>query len=220
MSQAEVVAAGFFQELELKLAKLSPPVVTGVKRDRVVIAVVLFGMLLALAPFGRWVGDGIAPWLTLFGIVAQASGLTVLLFRQARDVVPDFIDAKLKFAADLDEQFERRARLIAWLRSVPPQRRAGYLAYVDSRLETLHSRYPLIFGPVDKLGFLPVLAGFAIQLHAVKSVSLLVMVLGLWVVILYGMGLWMARFRLQLESYRRVLCAADDSALAESEASK
>ncbi|MCD9126169.1 hypothetical protein [Luteimonas fraxinea] len=211
MMQDSQSSSGFFQQLECRLAVLSPPVNTGLKRNRFVLAAIGIGMLLALVPVGWLIGSEWAAWIKIVGVAMQACALSVLLFRQARDVIPDFIDAKRKFAVEMDGHFLQRARLLAWLRSCPRDQRVAYLAYIEARLEALQLHYPLIFGAVDKLGFLPVLVGVAIQLHAVDSVSVPVMVLGIWIVSLYGMALWMSGYRLQLEGYRRVMRSADDA---------
>lgn len=211
MTQDSESSAGFFQQLEGRLAVLSPPVNTGLKRDRFVLAAIGIGMLLALLPVSWLIGSEWAAWIKILGVAMQASAVSVLLFRQARDVIPDLVDAKRKFAVEMDEHFSQRAQLLVWLQSFPRDQRNAYIGYIEARLEALQSRYPLIFGAVDKLGFLPVLVGVAIQLHAVDSVSVPVMVLGIWIVSLYGMALWMIGYRLQLEGYRRVMRSADDA---------
>lgn len=199
----------FFQRLEQRLALLSPPVQLGIKRDRWLIGMVCFGLIMAFLPWKRVMTPDVAIWLTLSGTVLQLIGAVLIASRQVRDVVPDFVDSKQKFAAEMDAHFLQREEVLAWIRSVPVAVRQPRLAYVEARLDSLRSRYHLVFGAVDRLGILPVLVGALIQYQALKSVSGPVMLLGLAIVALYVMSLWMARFRLQLESYIRMLRSAD-----------
>lgn len=201
---------GFFQQLEQHASVLSPPANLGLKRDRWLLGTVGVGIVLAFLSFGRMIGSVWAPWITLAGLSMQLVGFSVFTYRQVRDTVPDFVDAKRKFAIEMDEHFFQRAQVLQWLRSVPAAERAARLAYAEARLEALRSRFPLIFGAVDKVGILPVAVGVFIQFQATKSISLLVMVIGIGVVVLYGMALWVSRFRLQLEGYSRLIRAADD----------
>lgn len=199
----------FFQQLEKRLVVLSPPVQLGIKRDRWLIGTVCLGLALAFLPWKRVMAPDVAVWLTLSGTVLQLVGAVLIAWRQVRDVVPDFVDSKQKFAAEMDEHFAQREEILAWLRSMPATTRQAKLAYVEARLDSLRSRYPLVFGAVDRLGVLPVLVGVFIQYQALKSVSGPGMLLGLAIVALYMMALWMVRFRIQLENYVRLLRSAD-----------
>lgn len=199
----------FFQRLEQRLALLSPPVHLGIERDRWLIGTVCFGLIMAFLPWKRVMAPDIAIWLTLSGTVLQLIGAVLIAWRQARDVVPDFVDSKQKFAAEMDAHFEQREKVLAWLRSIPATTRQAKLAYLEARLDSLRSRYPLVFGAVDRLGVLPVLVGALIQYQAFKSLSGPGMLLGLAIVALYVMALWMVRFRIQLEGYVRLLRSAD-----------
>jgi len=199
----------FFKQLEQRLLVLSPPVQLGFKRDRWLIGVVCLGLLMTFLPWKLVMARDMAIWLTLTGTVLQLIGAVLIASRQIRDVMPDFMDSKQKFAAELDEQFVQREEILAWLRSIPTSIRQPRMVYVEARLESLRSRYPIVFGAVDRLGVLPVLVGVLIQYQALKSVSGPIMLLGLAIVGLYLMSLWMVRYRIQLEGYIRVLRAAD-----------
>lgn len=201
----------FFQQLERHSQVLSPPVQLGFKRDRWLFVAIGVGVLLALVPLEGILGADVAPWSRISGLVLQLVGTVLLAYRQARDVIPDFIDAKRKFAIELDQHFVDRQHVLAWLRSIPAEVRAARLTYVEVRLDTLKSRYPLIFGAVDRLGFLPVLVGVFVQFQALKGMSLLALMLGAAIVALYVMSLWMSRYRLQLEGYIRLMRAADEA---------
>jgi hypothetical protein len=150
---------GFFETLEQQAQILSPPVELGLRRDRYLLSAIVVGLALAWVPLTRYVGESVAPWLQILGLVLQLSGLSVLAYRQIRDTVPDFVDAKRKFSIEMDRHFADRETVIAWLRTVPEADRRDRLRYVEARLETIKLRYSLIFGAIDKLGFLPVLVG-------------------------------------------------------------
>ena len=190
---------------------LSPPVQLGFKRDAWLFVLIIVGVALTLFPWQRVTASDWVFWLTWFGLASQLAGFIVMAYRQARDVLPEFKDASRKFAMELDEHFAERERILAWLRSIPAEVRQPRRAYVEIRLETLRGRYPVLFGAVDRLGVLPVLVAVFIQYQALQSVSGVAMFLGLAIVVLYLMSLWMIRFRTQLETYVRVLRAADES---------
>jgi len=57
---------------------------------------------------------------------------------------------------------------------------------------------------------LPALIGLFLQAQSLQSASILSLLLGVAVIALYLMGLWIARFRLQLQAYLRVLRFAED----------
>lgn len=193
-----------FAELEGELAKLEPRDAYKLRRDRWVIATMLAGVLMTtpsmLGAKQSWI-----VWLTLAGLLLELCGLGVLAFRQISDVVPDFVQAKRKFAAELDARFLEHERLLGWLRDLPLEQRDLRLAYIESRLESMSLRYQVIFGAVDKLGFLPLLAGIFVQVQAIKTVSPMAGLLALALIALYGMALWMTRFRLQMQSYARLM---------------
>lgn len=195
----------FFQQLEEHMQALSPPVQLGFRRDLWLIVLVVLGLLLAVSPLDRLFASEVAVVASMVGTTLQLVGAVLLTYRQARDVIPDFIDSKRKFAVDLDDHFAARERVLTWLRSAPPEVRASRLAYVEARLEAVRSRYSLVFGAVDRLGVLPVLVGVFIQFHALKSVSWPATYLGIFIVVLYLMSLWVSRHRVQLEGYARLL---------------
>ncbi|MBD9369240.1 hypothetical protein [Xanthomonas sp. XNM01] len=202
---------GFFEELEARMRATIPPVQLGIRRDVLLFLSIVLGVVLAIVPWGSLIAPAPSFWLTWAGLTAQLSGATLMAYRQARDVLPEFKDARRKYAVELDESFTERGRLLEWLRSVPDEIRQSRLNYAQMRLETMKSRYPMIFGAVDRLGVLPVLVAVFIQYQALKAVSGPVMFLGVLIVVLYLMSLWMMRFRIQLESYVRVLQDAEPS---------
>lgn len=208
--KADEADAGLFATLERFERELSPPADTGFKRDRWWVLTTAVGMLLAFTAFTGLFGETLRAWLSLAGVGMQLVGLMVISYRQARDIVPDFIDSRRKYADELDQHFAAREEILAWLRSLPASTRHARLRYVESRLETMRSRYALAFGVVEKLGFLPVLAGVYVQVQAQQSVSLLTMTLGVFIAALYAMSLWIMGYRLQLESYARLMRAAED----------
>lgn len=155
-----------------------------------------------------WKGDW-PTWSALFGMVLELCALGVLTYRQVRDVIPDFMDANRKYALELDSHFVEYERIRMQLRALAPQDRMRRLSYVEDRLESFTQRYPLIFGAADKVGALPALIGLFLQARAIDSLSMAAGLVGTGVLVLYGMALWMARYRLQLQAYARLLKAAE-----------
>jgi hypothetical protein len=189
-----------FEEMERRLAALEPKG-PEISRDRWVLVVMFIGMAMTVPSM---LGIKL-PWLTLVGMVVELGALAMFTVRQMKDVVPDFIDAKRKFAVDLDTHFLEYGAIRSWLSKVDQQSRKRRLTYVEARLDSMSQRYPLLFGSVDKLGLLPVLVGLFFQAQAIKSVSFYSGILAIMVVFLYLLALWMSRFRLQLQSYARLL---------------
>lgn len=208
---AHAEPAGFFAELERRSSALSPAVNTGFKRDRWLWLAIGVGMIVMLLPLGRMISGPLAGWLKVAAIVVEAACLGVLYYRQIRDIAPDFIDSKRKFAVEMDEHFAERNAVVAWIRRLPAVELAARLAYVDVRLDVLTSRGALVFGAVDRLGVLPVLVGLFLQLQALKSVSYPILLFGILIVALYCMALWLSRYRLLLENFKRLLLSAQDA---------
>ncbi len=208
--RTEEASQGFFAELERFERGLSPPASMGFKRDAWWILVTALGMLLAFTRFTVMFGKDVQLWLSVAGLVLQFVGLSVISYRQTKDIIPDFVDAKRKYADELDQNFAARERVVAWLKALPVSARNARLRYVEARLESVRARYALIFGAVEKLGVLPVLVGVFVQIQAWKSMSVLAMMLGGFIVGLYLMALWVMGFRLQLEGYARLIRAAED----------
>lgn len=211
-----------FAELEDRLARLDPKGVLNLRRDRWVAGIMLAGMGMTLPAIfgakGEWIN-----WVTIVGMVLELCGSGVFSYRQVRDVAPDFIDAKRKFAFELDTGLREHTENLAWIRSLEPQERSRCRAYVEYRLDAFTSRYQIMFGPVDKLGFLPVLVGSFIQIQAIQKVSSLIGVLGSAIILMYVMAIWLTRFRLQMQRYARLFREAEasdkrDSASADAEA--
>ena len=199
-----------FADLEARLTALDPKVSLGLKRDRWLLGTISAGLLMTLAGSSGWL-NAYSGWLVaLVGIVLEACGFALLTYRQVRDVAPDFVDAKKKFAKELDGHYAEYEALAASLRAIPTSERTKRAKYVESRLAAISQRYPLFFGPADKLGVLPALIGLFLQAQSLQSASILSLLLGVAVIALYLMGLWIARFRLQLQAYLRVLRFAEE----------
>lgn len=199
-----------FTALEDRLAAQEPKDTLKLSRDRWVVGFMLIGMAMTvpsiLGAAATWL-----TWLTAAGLILEICGFGVLAYRQIRDVAPDFVEAKRKFASELDAHFLKREELLTWLRGLPQLERERRLAYVESRLDSMSLRYPIVFGAVDKLGFLPLLVGLFVQVQAIETISLMTGLFAFAIIALYGMALWMTRFRLQMLSYLRLLRAAADN---------
>ncbi|MBP3985569.1 hypothetical protein J5837_14240 [Pseudoxanthomonas helianthi] len=211
-----------FADLEDRLARLEPKDVANLKRDRWPFGIMLVGMAMSMLTTIGLTGEVVA-WLTVVGVVLEFCGAGVFFYRQARDAVPDFIDSKRKFSLDLDSKLLAHEETLAWLRTLPLQERNRRITYLDYRLEVLAQRYQILFGAVDKLGLLPMLVATFVQSLAINSVSFPTALCALGLLALYGMAIWLARFRLQMQRYARLLREAGandkhESMLADAEA--
>jgi len=199
----------FFQELEQRMEPLAPPVNLELKRDRWLVGFTALGVLMVLVPWKSFADQSVAFGLTMVGVVLEWIGAALLGYRQVRDVLPEFVNAKKTFASELDLSFGQRERVLKWLRALPLEARQARLAYTTARLESLRSRFAVVFGVADKLGVLPVLVALFFQLQSLSSPTLLAKLLVTAIVILYMMSLWIGGYRTQLEGYERILRAAD-----------
>lgn len=197
-----------FAELEQRLARLEPKDPLNVKRDLWVGGVMLLGIAMTLPTIFGVKGE-LVSWIVLAGLVLELCGFGVFVYRQVRDIAPDFVDAKKKFADELDSKLVEHEELLAWLRSLPLQARGRCIAYVDYRLESMAQRYQIMFGAVDKLGLLPLLAAIFVQIQAIRNVSILTAIFAFTIFALYGMAIWLARFRLQMQRFARLLRMAE-----------
>lgn len=199
-------ALRIFAELEDRLARLEPKGVLNLRRDVWVISITLTGMLMTLplpsyfGMTGGWIG-----WVALAGLTLELCGFGVFFYRQMREIVPDFINAKRKFAAGLDSGLVEHEEVVAWLRSLTLQERDRCMAYVDHRLEVLAQRYQVMFGAVDKLGLLPLLAAVFVQIQAMERVSVFTTLFAVLIISLYVMAIWVTGFRLQMQGFARLL---------------
>lgn len=199
----ERIDEGVFASLEKRLSNLEPKVSLGLGRDRWILAIMVLG--LAMVSTSKLWDSGLFPWLSIGGLVLELCAFGVFTYRQFRDLVPEFVDAKRKYARELDCHFDRYEDVRSWLRTLPPDVVEKRLNYLETRLESVGQRFPIFFGATDRLGVLPVLVGVFIQLAALNDVSPLMGFFAAFVIILYCMALWMSRFRLQLQGYVRLL---------------
>lgn len=195
-----------FSEMEERLTGGEATGTLKLRRDRWPSIVMLMGVVMTTPAMLGLKGDWVI-WVVLAGLALELCGFVVLISRQIRDIAPEFKDAKRKFAVELDAKFIQHQHLLTWLRSLPKPERDRRLAYLDSRIESMSSRYPILFGSVDKLGVLPILVAGFIQWHAIQKVSFATGALAFVIFVFYGMALWMVRFRLQMQTYERLLRA-------------
>lgn len=200
-----------FAELEERLARLEPKDVANLKRDRWPVGVMFGGVAMTLLPVLFGLQSELINWITVVGLVLELCGLGVFTYRQIRDLVPDFIDSKRKFSIELDSKLLDHEDLLVWLRTLPSQERSRRIAYLDYRLESMAQRYQIMFGAVDKLGILSLIAALFVQMQAIKSVSMLTAFFAFVMFFLYGMAMWLVRFRLQMQRYVRLLREAEAS---------
>lgn len=197
------ISAGVFAALERRLSGLEPNYSFRLGRDRWVLAALVVGA--GLVSTSRLWASNLFPWVSFVGFSLELCALSVFAYRQFWDIVPDFVDAKQKYASELDHHFKGYEEIRNWLRTLPHGVLEKRIDYLESRRESMGQRYPILFGAADRLGLLPVLVGVFLQIQALKDVSVLMGVFAVFVIALYGMALWMSRFRLQLESYIRLL---------------
>lgn len=210
------MSQSLFGELQGRLDALEPRGASGFRKDWGVFALIVVGALLTLPnEFGWW--SAYSSWLALVGVCLELVGLVLLTYRQAKEIVPELVGAKQKYACELDSYFIEHERLRDWLRGFAAVERNRRVNYLESRRQSLERRFGLVFGAVDKLGVLPVIAAVFLQTKSLGELSLMEWLLGAGLVFLYLMALWMSQFRLQLELYIRLLKSLENEQTGEIE---
>lgn len=195
-----------FGALESRLTALQPQDPAKVRRDWWLYVGVLLGFLITVAAKHL----PATFWVSLSGIALEFSCFGVLAVRQAQLIVPDFIDSKRKFAAELDQDFRDLEEIRDWLRQVPIQTRRKLLIFAEERVRNFEKRFPLFFGPVEKLGALPLLAALFLQWRAITSVTIWDAVFGFGLLGLYTMAFWLAGLRFRLDRYAQILRSIEE----------
>lgn len=196
-------SAHFFEALERRLAGLEPRNVMRLGRDRWLVGSALVGFLLTFA--SKYVEGWTALLALIVGAALEFCALGILLWRQIKDVTPEFIDAKRKFAVGLDVDFVENETIRTWVSTLSEGERANRLRFVQDRIAVAERRFSLLFGAVDKLGILPMMVAVFLQVRALSTISLWVGVLGAVILAFYLLALWVQRFRIRLELYERLL---------------
>ena len=193
----------FFQDLERRIAAYEPPDAMKFGRDRSLFIAAGIGVLLMVA--AKYLDGTLALMALVVGLPLQFCALAVLIWRQAKDTVPGLIGARMKFAGQMDCDFEDDESLRGWVASIPEEVRLKRVNYLHRRISSVERRFNLIFGAVDKLGFLPIVAGGFLQVRGLSDVASWEFALGTIILFVYALAIWVYRFRLQIEGYARLI---------------
>lgn len=194
-----------FETLEQHVRVAMPvvPIIRKTKPARAALLVGVLGALIALfgvnAESGDWRG-----WFTLLGLVAEVVGFATYFAIELRHELPQFVEAKLNFARELEKDYGPNLAVLTWLRRFDRDHLEERAAYLRQRQAMMSRRFSLVVGAVDKLGVLPVLAagylqfkdlGFPPQLDHWQGV------LGFLLIGMYVLSLWLAGLKLRLDLY-------------------
>lgn len=196
-----------FEALERRVAVYAPPVpflgVTPWQRGMFLIGVLGFVVALAgprLAPGTAGVGIG------FIGALVECAAFAAFAFNSLRAEIPEFIEAKRKFAGELDADYEKYLELFAWLRRFPAEELRRRLSYVRRRRDTMTDRFGLLTGGMHRLGVLPLAVALYVQFKdGVGSIGLWEGLLAAALLLLYAMSWWLVGFKLRLDLYVRLL---------------
>lgn len=194
-----------FETLEQHVRVAMPvvPIIQKTKPARAALFVGLLGALIALlgvnAESGDWRG-----WLTLLGLVAEVAGFAIYFAIELRHELPQFVEAKLNFARELERDYGPYLSVLAWLRRFDRDHLEERAAYLRQRQAMMARRFSLVLGAVDKLGVLPVFAAGYLQLKDFgfpPQLELWEGVLGFMLIVMYVLSLWLAGLKLRLDLY-------------------
>ena len=184
----------------------------GATRDEPRKSILLARWGTALLLIGVVVGYGAATYLhamparvlSLVGFSIEILGLLVLSFQFLRNHWHPFRHPLRNDARELDAFFEQAMPVLVWLGSFPAQELERHLRFVRDRSLTFTQGMNWMFGPIDRLGPLPVLVALYLQFKDVHAwwpvridpvhVALIVLLITFY---LFGSVIFLQRMRRQ-----------------------
>ncbi len=206
-----------FTELERRVAEYCPPeaIISKNKSDRIAFWVGLSGGLIAFTA-KYFFPPSYATWVLLLGGLIEIVALGVFFISTVKQEIPGFKNAKLNLANDLEYDYDHYKKLISWLRTTPLDDVRKRLRYIQTRRETMHQRFGLLVGGMERLGLLPILVALYFQFkdfHFPVSFDLLNTILAILLVAFYLVSWWLAGLKLRLDLYAQILGDALDDDL-------
>ncbi len=123
--------------------------------------------------------------------------------------MPDFIDAKRRYASTLENDYGLYRELIDWVKKCPVEKLRKRYQYLQTRQKTFDRRLGMITGGAERLGMFPIVVALYLQFKDVQwwppVFDLKNAMLALVVALIYAMCLWLVRLRLRLDMYVLVL---------------
>lgn len=170
-----------------------------------------FVLMLASFAFGL-VFAFILKWklLAIFSLTLELIGAIWSVVSMVRRELPAIRNQKEDFANALDFHYSEIQTIVEWLRSFPPADIEAKLAYVRDRQEVLQQRFALLFGSIDRVGLLTVVAALYLQFkdfrwHWPLNISAIPALCGLALLLLYAIAMWTSSLKLRLSLYERLL---------------
>lgn len=201
-----------FQELE-EHVRIAMPLVPVLGRDLSSRIALLLGLIGALAvALVHLVPASLQLRILYVGLVLEFLGFGLYVVRELASEARWLRDPRMNFAADLEDDFRRHNELLAWLRAQPQNTLRARALYLSDRRVRLSNRLSVIFGGIDKLGILPLLAAAYLQLKGGVTPTGISMWEGVAALLLLGTYA-IAHLGLRLQRQVELYIALFDSAL-------
>jgi|GEM_PF-948946 len=197
----------FESAISLHLPDISSPLMD--RRELIAVAIMILGALAATIA-AIYLPSKAAGAIVLSGLLLEILSALFILGTTVRKELPAIRHRRRIFASDLDSDSRGFRQIVAWLKTHPEAELEEKLLFTRKRLEPLNKRFGLLFGSIDRLGFLPILVALYLQFKDTKltwppDVNVWSGLLGLSIFVVYIIGLWAISLRLQLEGYIRFL---------------
>lgn len=199
-----------FESLEAKLDGYAPsvPLLGGDRKTRLAfLAVFLSGAVGILASY-VFTGRS-AQVVALVAMFIELVAVATIVINTIREDLPEFLDAKRRYASKLETDYSLYRELLDWVRKCPVDKLKARYQYLQTRQETFDRRLRMVTGGVERLGMFPIVVALYFQFKDVQwwppVFDLKNALLAFVVAIIYAMCLWLVRLRLRLDMYVLVL---------------
>ncbi len=199
-----------FESLEFKLATSAPglPVSKQRKSSRIALVVALPGAAICVVASFFLPGNvGLA--VALMALLLELFAFATLAVNTIRDDLPEFIDAKRKYASELETEYGLYCGILEWIRTCPVETLNARYRYLQTRKKTFDQRFGLLTGGAERLGIFPIVVALYFQFKDVQwwpvVFDLKNALLALLIALFYALCLWLVRLRLRLDVYVLVL---------------
>jgi hypothetical protein len=205
-----------FAAFEAKLAAYSPAVpLIGTRRiERNSFHAVWIGMVIVLISPNVLLPSLAQLWVAVIGACIEIAGIVVTVYVQAREIVPALRDQHVNYAREMDADYGHYTKVLAWLRGHDMAALRSRLAYARGVRDAMQRKLGLLTGNVDRLGVFPLMVALYFQFSSLTwpfEISLFKSSMAFILVVAYGLGLWVTRTRLRLDTYCQVLSEALES---------
>lgn len=185
------------------------------RAERYSLYAVLASALLAL--LGKLLEDQIAAhvYLIAAGLAGELLFGVIYVVLAARRTAQDVSFNEKKGAAELDQDFRSYVAVTTWLRGFPEIELRNRLVFASIRAEGWQRGTSLVWGSVEKLGMLPIIAALYLQFNDTTlswppNVTALGVLLAFLILTTYTLGLWAYVRKVQAVRFERFLKLALD----------